>query len=198
MIVFPNVYSLATIERRFELVTTFQFAGIEAELMWDKERLIASVISTQVVDDDRRQVIASIEMEKTEYMHQDALAVERYWQQEPNQIRGVVVENNYREFGLATAMYEALILEKGMVIVSDNDQYEGGKALWKHIAKKSDKLAVHVYNEEIHSFYPFDMDFATKYTGENINDDLIWSIDPDKTKWHIVLVAIDAKAELKA
>ena len=189
MIVFPNAYSLATIERRFELIATFKFAGIEAELMWDSERLIASVISTTVFDEDRRQVIASIEMEKTEYMHQEALAVERYWQQDANQIVGVVVQQNYREYGLATMMYELLVLEKGMVIVSDNDQYEGGKALWKHIAKKSEKLAVHVYDANIERFYPFDTDDVLEYTGNNISDEIIWSIEPDRSKYPVVLIA---------
>lgn len=193
MIVFPNVYSQSTIERRFESITDLQFAGIDAELLWDEQRLIACVVSKTVIDDDRRQVIASIEMEKTEWMNEEALAVERYWEQEPNQIRGVVVLPKFQEFGLATAMYETLVLDKKMVIVSDNEQYAGGKALWKHIAKKSKKLAVHVYDANTDSFYPFEAEGDLKYTGTNIVDDIIWSVDPDDSKFPVVLVASEAQ-----
>ncbi|ANU39501.1 hypothetical protein [Vibrio scophthalmi] len=189
MIVFPNVYSVDTINRRFEVIDQIRFAGIDADFLWDSTRLMACVVSTEIIDDDRRQVIASIEMQQTEWMNNEALAVERYWQQDPCQIQGVVVQPNFQEFGLATFMYEMLVVRLRMVIVSDNEQYAGGKALWKHIAKKSKSLTVYVFDSKTAKFFPYHDNERMPYTGSNIDDDIIWSLSPNEDKHPIVLIA---------
>ncbi len=189
MFVFPMTYSVSAIERNFEKLKEISLAGITADLLWDSTRLVACVVNQHVDEEGRRQVLASIDMEATKWFGEDALAVEKYWEQEPAQIKGVVVTENLREFGLATFMYETLVLDKGLIIVSDNEQYAGGKALWKHIAKSSKKLKVFVFNSEPKQFYPFDCELRTCYDGSNISDEEIWSIDPDHEKYPIVLIA---------
>ena len=188
MFVFPMTYSVSAIERNFETLKELSLAGITADLLWDSTRLVACVVNQHVDDEGRRQVLASIDMEATEWFGEDALAVEKYWEQEPTQIRGVVVKETLREFGLATFMYETLVLDKGLIIVSDNEQYAGGKALWKHIAKFSKKLKVFVFDSKLKQFYPFDSEIRTWYDGSNIPDEEIWSIDPDHEKHPIVLI----------
>ncbi len=190
MIVFPMTYSVNAIARRFETLNEIDLAGIKADLLWDADSLVACVVGHDVDGDDRRQVLASIELERTDWYGEEALAVERYWEQDPTQVRGVIVLDNLRDFGLATFMYEALVLTKGLIIVSDNEQYAGGKALWKHIAKYSKKLDVFIFDSETKLFYPYDGSTKLNYDGNgNIADTEIWSLDPDHAKHPIVLVA---------
>lgn len=189
MFVFPMTYSVDAIARRFKAISEIEISGIKADFFWDKDRLVASVINKYVDDSGRRQVLASIEMETTKWLGKDALAVEKYWEQEPSQIRGVVVADNLREFGLASYMYETLILKNGLVLISDNEQYAGGKALWQHIARTSTKLSVFVFDSEPKLFYPYEEKIRLRYDGSNIPESDIWSIDPDNEKHPIVLVA---------
>lgn len=188
IIVLPTTYSTETIERRFEVVESVQLKDCKADLLWDSGRLISCIVS-QEIEGGRRKVFASLELQKTKWFEEDALAVEKYWQDELVQVQGVVVLDNLQEFGLATFMYETLILKKGLVLVSDNEQYAGGKALWKHIAKTSTDLKVFVFDSVPMKFYPFDTDERLRYLGDNIPDDEIWSIDPDLEKHPIVLIA---------
>ncbi len=190
MIILPSAYSLATIERRFERLNSVQFAGIEADLLWDSERLMACAVSKNVIDTDRRQVVASIEMQKAGHLFgKETLSLSRYWEQDPCQIQGVVVLSNYQEYGLATLMYETLVLELGMVIVSDNEQYAGGKALWKHIAQRSERLKVYIFDSEAKTFFPYKDEERICYDGANVNDEDIWSLEPDQAKYAVVLIA---------
>ncbi|KPU82197.1 hypothetical protein JI57_04510 [Psychromonas sp. PRT-SC03] len=195
MFVFPMTYSVDSIARRFENITAVEIAGIKADFLWDSERLIAIVIDQHIATDGRRKVLASLEMESTKWFGEDALAVEKYWEQEPSQVRGVVVIDNLREFGLATYMYETLILKKGLIIVSDNEQYAGGKALWQHIAKESKKLTIFVFDSEPKLFYPYEEEMRLSYNGSNIPETVIWSIDPDDEKHSVVLIAVPTTKE---
>ncbi|MGD1336080.1 hypothetical protein ACP6H1_27180 [Vibrio harveyi] len=185
-------YSAAAISRRFESIADFriELANIDATLLWDKNTLVASVISTAQNPNGRYPVLASLELEQTDWKDKTAAyAVERFWEKESMQVRGVVTDPSRRDMGLATYIYETLVLKLGFTLVSDNEQYEGGKALWKKIAAHSRKLNVYVLDSDTLDFHPYGKDGRTIYTGSNIDDVELWSIDPDQSKYGIVLVA---------
>ncbi|EKO3827284.1 hypothetical protein NTE12_003687 [Vibrio harveyi] len=189
MPILPADYSASAIERRFTAISSIEVAGVQSHLYWDESTLVASIISNESNANGRYPVIASLELESTEWKEKNSFAVERFWQQDPSQVRGVVVEPKLRDFGLATFIYETLAIDMGMVLVSDNEQYEGGKALWKKIARDSDRLKVYVLDSSTFDFHPYGEDGRTVYTGSNIDDEELWSIDPDDSKFDIVFVA---------
>ena len=189
MILFPMAYSKETIDRRFENLETLELQDFHASLLWDSSALVACIVKCEANDQDRYDVIASLEMQATEWRGDAALAVEKYWQQELAQVQGVVVDPKLRDFGLATYMYTSLIIKKGLVLVSDNEQYAGGKALWKHIARTSSELTVYVFDSVTGGFYPFDCTDRTVYNGSNIDDSIIWSDSPNREKYDIVMIA---------
>lgn len=189
MFVFPMTYSVNAIARRFETINEIDLGGIKADLLWDDDSLVACIVSQLVGDDGRRQVLASLDMEATNWRGNDAFLVAHYWEQDPAQVRGVVVLKERRDYGLATYIYESLVAEKGLIIVSDNEQYAGGKALWKHIARHSEKLKVYIFDSETKSFFPYEEEDRICYDGTNVSDEEIWSLEPDQTKYSIVLIA---------
>lgn len=90
------------------------------------------------------------------------------------QIDGVEAHN--KRFGYGYFLYFGLI-KAGYVVVSDNVQYLGGKALWKKIVKRS-KL------DDFRVYIVKDADVLVKkdgnpivYDGINLDDDQIWSLD---------------------
>ena len=104
------------------------------------------------------------------------------------QVEGMVVEQGARGKGLATLLYEELVVKCGVILMSDNKQYEAGKALWQKIAQESDKLAVFILDSDVGQFYPYCGD-RVPYNGKGIPEEKIWSLHPDTTKWGVVLVA---------
>ncbi len=113
MILFPTAYSQETIERRFENLESLQIQDIHASLLWDSEGLVACIIKTEANSAGRYDVIASLDLEATQWDGEPALVVEKYWQKDTLfQVQGVVVDPKLRDFGLATYIYTSLIVKK--------------------------------------------------------------------------------------
>ena len=55
-------------------------------------------------------------------------------------MKGIVADGAVRDVGLATFVYETIATKAGVILLSDNEQYEGGKALCQHIARRSTNL----------------------------------------------------------
>lgn len=72
------------------------------------------------------------------------------------QIEGICVNPSERDKGLATRLYEALILRCGVTLISDFEQYDGGKMLWQKIARESEYISVFITDTEQNAFWPYD------------------------------------------
>lgn len=196
MAVMPMSYSPSTVTRCFAIVEEFEVAGKAAAVIFDAASPRASIIELDLTADDRGQprhrVLAMLDLAKKTALGDNVIAVERFWQDEAcvMQIEGVCVAREVREGGLATRLYEALVTKCGVTLVSDNEQYEGGKALWQKIARTSSTLAVFVLDTDDGVFYPYDGN-KVRYDGEAIPEEKIWSLHPDKSLWGVVLVAED-------
>ncbi|RRC10351.1 hypothetical protein EIA17_25080, partial [Escherichia coli] len=93
-----------------------------------------------------------------------------------------------RDVGLATFVYETIVTKAGVVLLSDNEQYEGGKALWHHIARRSTNLKVFILDTDSARYYPFDGE-RISYDGKSIPESEIWSEHPERNRHAVVLVA---------
>lgn len=84
------------------------------------------------------------------------------------------INEKYMSKGIISNVY--LEIAKHSIIVSDNLQYEGGKALWKKLAKiKPNNIKCLVYSEKENGRVFEDENGIIDYNGSNIDDSEIWT-----------------------
>ena len=187
MIILPVDYTPHAIEREFIKLVRMDFQNVEAYLYMQKNGKFAAVVKAKPNDRGRCNCIAKLDLVSVSWS--DAVAVNNFFEKEPAQVEGVIVDEAYRHGELAFNMYEYLVTEQGLSIISDSEQYKGGQAIWKKLARESKALSVYPFNVDVLQFYPNAEGEKVRYDGNNIDDDLLWSIDPDTSKEHIVLIA---------
>ncbi|MFP2507091.1 hypothetical protein [Buttiauxella gaviniae] len=196
MIVMPLSYSPAVIDRSFEVVDEITLAGKRFLVIFDKQTPRAAIVKAEIVEIDgvaRHIAVAMLELANQKSIGDNVISVERFWEEtDLLQVEGVCVDRRYQEAGLATRLYEALVINCGIILMSDNTQYEGGKALWQKIARESKVLAVFVLDTDCGRFYPYD-GIKVIYDGASIPEDKIWSIHPETSHFGVVLIAEDKR-----
>lgn len=192
MIVMPTTYSPMTVARAFKRVEEFELSGRLLHVIYDSQTPRAAIIEADIDVFEgvpRHRVVAALDLQRKPTLGKDIIAVERCWE-EANiiQVEGICVDPGERDKGLATRLYEALILQCDVTLISDFDQYEGGKMLWQKIARESDQIAVFVLDTEQGAFWPYDGSKVI-YDGGCIPEERIWSLSPDQKCRGVVLVA---------
>lgn len=190
MAVIPMSYSPGTVARRFSILDGVTIQGVLYQVIWDSKTPFAAVIEAapSVIDGDmRHKVVATLELQRRPQL--EGVLVRKFWEDnDVAQIEGIVVDGTVRDVGLATFVYETVASKAGVVLLSDNEQYEGGKALWQHIARRSSELKVFILDTDTAQYYPFDGERVC-YDGKSIPESEIWSEHPDRSKHGVVLVA---------
>jgi hypothetical protein len=197
MIINPVGYSPSAVAREFKIVHSLEIAGELLHVIYDEKGPRAAIIKAQpeeINNSVRHRAVAVLEIERRKTVDEDEiLAVERFWQDtEAFKIDSIFVTVGNRDFGLATLMYETLVLKCGVVLMSDNIHYPGGKGLWQKIAAESQDLAIFVLDTDTGLFYPYNGQKVV-YDGKCIPEDQIWSLDPDESRRGVILVAEDRK-----
>ncbi|WP_016583065.1 hypothetical protein, partial [Yersinia pestis] len=145
MIVMPSTYSPATIAREFKVIHEFELSSMKYGVIFDKNVPKAAIIRMNTESFNgipRHRIIAALDLVAKQELGENVISVQRFWQDSALfQVEGMVVEQGARGKGLATLLYEELVVKCGVILMSDNKQYEAGKALWQKIAQESDKLA---------------------------------------------------------
>ena len=200
MAVMPVTYSPATIERSFKIIDEFTVAGLNLAIIFDEATPRASIINMAAQNFDgslRHQVVAMLDLQRRKTIGDNVIEITRFWEDEDfiAQIEGVVVLKELQSLQLATRLYETLVNDCNLILMSDNEQYEGGKALWKKIARDASTLSVFILDTDNGKFYPYDGD-RIRYDGKSIPEEKIWCTHPDRDLWGIVLVA-ESKQRLK-
>ncbi|HCZ4708628.1 TPA: hypothetical protein O3H02_004295 [Salmonella enterica subsp. enterica serovar Saintpaul str. CFSAN004144] len=194
MAVTPMSYSPATLLREYQLIGTTSIAERAVSIYLHNEKHHAAAVYAEPEDVDgqlRHIVIGKIDLKtrRSEDDNETILAVIGYFESslvESLQVEGVIVTKRERGATLATVMYQALI-DTGIVLVSDNVQYPGGKALWSKIARNN-AFDVFVFDAEQRQFWPYDGE-RVRYDGVSIPESEIWSLAPDESRKGVVLVA---------
>ncbi|WP_253282907.1 MULTISPECIES: hypothetical protein [Cedecea] len=196
MVVMPFSYSAAAVKRSFDVIEELTFAGQKFLIIFDKQTPRAAIIKAEPEGDEkdlRHVVVAMLELQNQKSIGDNVISVDRFWEDDSIlQIEGICVESRLQEAGFATQLYEALVLKCGVILMSDNIHYAGGKALWQKIARSSSQLAVFVLDSDSGRFYPYDGTKAV-YDGTSIPEESIWSVHPDKQRFGVVLIAEDKK-----
>ncbi|PKE29789.1 hypothetical protein CWS43_13650 [Rahnella sp. AA] len=192
MIVLERSYSTATLARRFEIIDEIHFNNVDMLVIYDEKIPFIAIAEAQTRTDNRGEkrhhVVATLELARRKN-DDEILEIRQFWEdQQTFQIEGVVVNPEMRDYRLATLLYETLVVKKNLTLMSDNDHYAGGRALWKRLAQDSTGLVVFVLDTEKGQFYPYD-GTKMRYDGISIPESAIWSHHPDKVHWPVVLIA---------
>jgi hypothetical protein len=91
------------------------------------------------------------------------------------QVDSVRASNEVVNMGLAGALY-IVLARYGFTIVSDFTQYNGGKALWKKLARESEarKYVVRVWDDEVSDWIKDTTGVPIKYNAANLVDEQVW------------------------
>ncbi|MBB6116690.1 hypothetical protein F4826_003632 [Rahnella inusitata] len=192
MIVLERSYSPATLARRFEIIDEIRFNNLDMLVIYDEKIPFIAIAEAQTRTDNRGEnrhhVVATLELARRDNSH-ELLEVRQFWEDDQAfQVEGVVVNAGMRDYRLATLLYETLVVKKHLTLMSDNDHYTGGRALWKRLAQNAAGLLVFILDTEKGQFYPYDGS-KMRYDGVSIPESAIWSEHPDKTHWPVVLIA---------
>ncbi|WP_240355024.1 hypothetical protein [Pectobacterium brasiliense] len=146
MAILPMSYSPATMAREYRKIGETSVNGRAVDIYIHNEQHHAVAIYGEPDDvngDLRHVVVAKIDL-KSRHSNDETetiLAVIGYYENlqlvddSLAQVEGVIVTKRERNANVASAMYKALIND-GIVLVSDNVQFPGGKALWARMARK--------------------------------------------------------------
>jgi hypothetical protein len=98
------------------------------------------------------------------------------------QVYTVYNQPKFRNRNLAMAMY-VLLARYGFTIVSDFEQFDGGKALWKKMALESSlrKFVIKIWSDEHGDWLRDKLGEPIIYDGTNIDEFFIWN---DTTRKH--------------
>lgn len=136
---------------------------------WLFHNLAVAKITTSALDDigqTREQVVSEIRFNNRAIIPNLSKKL---------QIEMVYTDPKFQADALAASMYITLC-RYGFNIISDYTQYNGGKAIWKKLAKESDsrKIAVRVWSDNIDDWVKDENGTPIKYTGDNLADKQIW------------------------
>lgn len=200
MVLYPISYSPASVERAFDQIGTTEVLGVQALIVFRKDKTAAAIIYAEPSLDEngelRHLVVAKLNLiaRKSTNHKESILAVQRYWESKAvSQVEGIIVDKPAQDIRVATTLYEHLIVEHGLILMSDHEQYIGGKSIWQRIACVSKNIDVFILDTQNGCFYPFDGE-RVRYERGSIPESEIWSLSPDESRKGIVLVAERAPA----
>lgn len=105
------------------------------------------------------------------------------------QVSRVKVSNEFRNHQLAMALY-VVLARYGYAVVSDFEQFNGGKFLWKKLAKESDarNFAVRLWSDEQEDWIRDEDGEVVRYNGANVDDAEIWQLVEPYSEATVLLV----------
>lgn len=176
---FGEFYSIDTIKREFDVVwrQSEKLNSYCVIIAKDHSLAVWGIMTT----DSKREGVEGVEP-LTIIDFKDELNIKsdiKFGSANTLQIDLVQTSKRSRNVGIATELYIKLA-QSGFVVVSDNEQWLGGKKLWKKLAQTTSHGNGNV------KVFLLKNNKMVSYTGNNIPDEEIWS--EDNTHKHTLFV----------
>ena len=185
--ILPFSYSTEALSRARTELASARIAGTEELIRFylANDHSHACVVRAQADENGRHAVLVKLDF----YQKSDCVyTAADFWEDDAyQQVELVACVPQMRDQGLATYLYELSVTIGNLTIISDTEQFEGGKAVWKKLAARG-VVDVYIYDAEKNEFYSADGRHLC-YDGTNVPDSAIWSNDPNRSKEHILLTA---------
>jgi len=162
-----NYPSLDAMHRTCHFLGTLEKDGKEFNFWLSHTKAVAEV--TVEAKDDIGQ-LKQLVVTKIRFHNRAGLPIKNELQ-----VDTVYTHPDYQRTQLAMALY-VVLARYDYTIVSDFTQYNGGKALWKKLAKESEarKFVVRVWDDETQDWMKDSSGSVMKYNAENMDDEEIW------------------------
>lgn len=176
--------SLAGLNRENEFLGTLT-KGEKEYNFWLGNGKHAARVTTEAIDEigQLRQLVVT----RLDFQRASGIPVE-------NELHAhtVYTHPDYRGEFLAGALY-ILLARYGYAVVSDFEQWNGGKALWKKMAKESEmrKYAIRIWDDSQEDWFRDNNGNVLKYNASNLDDESIWQ-DIAKNAQPTTLMALSA------
>ena len=184
-----NFYSEDTIKRDFDLIDVGTFKGDKTATLISKTKKFAVIGKMGVRKEDGKVglfIIGTVEFKDEPNISYDRAIPSK----NALQVDVVEIKQSDKARGFGVLLYCNLV-KYGYIIISDNVQYIGGKALWKKIASMSQFKKLDVYVIENGKPVLDETGEPKKYNGTNIDDAEIWaapSTDIEASKRYTLLL----------
>lgn len=172
--------SISGLRREYDELGRLETAFGDVYFWLSKGKSRARITVNAGVTPDRQKTIGAVTFHK----HGSGLPV-----QKELQVHLVSVDKEYRNENLAMALY-VLLARYGFSVVSDFEQANGGKFLWKKLVRESDarQFSVRVWDDETQDWVKDESGLPLRFTGDNLPDEAIWDkIDTSKPTTLLVL-----------
>lgn len=92
------------------------------------------------------------------------------------QVHTVYTHQDYRGLNLSMALY-VVLCRYGYTVVSDFEQYNGGKALWKKMSQEADarRFTIRIWSDLTSDWVTDENGNPLSYNGANLEDDEVWN-----------------------
>ncbi|MCU5775366.1 hypothetical protein N5923_22340 [Erwiniaceae bacterium BAC15a-03b] len=121
MIVMPQSYSPGALKRRFRIIEELMIRDKAFFIIYDEKAPLAAIIKAELSDvngEARHEVVARLDLVRRDQCD-EVYSVRDFWQNtDALQVEGVVVVTAERDEGLATKLYESLVLKEGITLIS--------------------------------------------------------------------------------
>lgn len=133
---------------------------------WLSKNEKAATVTIKRAGVERNEIVLSVRFD-----NRAGLPVDRELQ-----VHTVFNQVEFRNRNLAMAMY-VLLARYGFTVVSDFEQYDGGKALWKKMAAESliRKFVIRIWSDAQGDWIKDSTGEPVVYNGENVDEFFIWN-----------------------
>jgi len=179
-----NYPSLEGLNRECEFLGTLTKETAEFNMWLSKGKHYAQV-TTEGIDDIGQ--VRQLSVVKLTFQKPSGIPVK-------NELHAhtVYTHEAYRARFLAGALY-VLLARYGYTVVSDFEQWNGGKALWKKMAKESEtrNYVIRIWDDSQEDWFRDNSGNVLKYNAANLDDESIWQ-DIAKNAQPTTLMALSA------
>lgn len=159
--------SLEGLKRECEHLGTLEKGTKQYDFWLSQSRKVAKVTTPAVDEIGQNRQLVTVRLE---FQNPSGIDVKNELQ-----IHTAYTHPDYRGEFLAGALY-ILLARYGFSVVSDFEQWNGGRALWKKLAKEADarSYVVRVWSDEQEDWIRDGEGEPVKYNAANLDDDQIW------------------------
>lgn len=180
--------SIEAIKREYKFISTVKDIDIYIKSEnYNKGSYVFRGYTKKIIEGNRRELVFTLI-----FKHKPTIDISNVCDKKRIfQVNLVESSKDVEELGLASSVYKYLTTQN-CAIISDNNQYAGGKYLWKKLSQDSN-FRVKIYDERYKKYFTDKNKEVSIYNGTNVSDELIWDLDMNSEVSKNVILVLESK-----